>query len=215
MNQTLLRFSISRGRAMMAGPALAAAVLVLAPAPVEAQPGGPRVWVSGWAGRFTSLGGFSDGDLDAFFRFEDATAFGGGAHFIVSPGLVLGLDVLYGTSSYERFNRDDASAQGDGDAKVGSALASLRMAGGGGILGLYLSAGGGVFAWDLDDAELEDGWDLDLALQIAAGLEYAFQRRARLFAEYGQWWVYHQKDDEIRSNKPTHNLIRVGARFGF
>jgi hypothetical protein len=215
MNQTLLRFSNMRVRAMMAGPALAAAVLLLGATPVEAQPGAPRVWVSGWAGRFTSLGGFSDGDLDAFFRFDDATAFGAGAHFTVSPGLVLGLDALYGTSSYQRFNRDDASAQGEGDAKVGSALASLRMAGGGGILGLYLSAGGGVFAWDLDDAELEEGWDLDLALQIAAGLEYAFHTRARLFAEYGQWWVYHQKDDEIQSNTPNHNLIRVGARLGF
>lgn len=213
-NRTCLRFSGRTSPGPSVVMVVAIAVLLLAPRPATAQPGAPRVWITGWAGRFTALGGFSDGELDSFFRFNDATAFGGGLHVAANPGLVLGVDVLYARPSYERFNRDDASSQGVGDAKAGSALASLRLAAGGGLLGLYLSAGAGVFAWDLEDPELDEGWDLDLALQIAAGLEYAFHRRARLFAEYGQWWVYHQKDDEIQSNTANHNLIRLGARLG-
>ena len=194
--------------------AFAASAFALMPDPVDAQLGAPRVWITGWAGRFTSIGGFSDGELDAFFRFDDATAFGGGVHVPVSPGLLVGVDVLYASPTYERFSRDDASSQGQGDAKVASALASLRLAGGTGILGLYLSGGGGIFAWDLDDPELDDGWDMDLGLEVAAGVEYSVVRRARLFAEYAYWWVYHQKDDAVRSNTANHNLLRFGARFG-
>lgn len=195
-------------------PGLALAALALDPTAVQAQRDGPRIWFSAWAGRFTQVGGFSEGDLDAFYRFEDATAFGGGVHVPVNPGLVLGVDVLYARPEYDRVVRADATLEGSGDAKIGAAMASFRLAGGGGIVGLYLTGGAGVFAWDLDDPELDEGWDLDPALQIAAGLEYSVRPRTRLFGEYGQWWVYHQKDAAVTSNRPVHNLLRFGLRQG-
>ena len=207
--------TIRAGRARRVMIAVAALTIAAGNAPLAAQaPAGPATWFSAWVGRFTDVGGFSDGDLAAFYRFDDANAFGGGIHRRMGPGAVGGVDVLYGTTSYERFERDTGLLEGNGDAKLGSALASLRLAGGGGILGIYLSAGAGVFAWDLDDEELDDGWDLDFSFQIAAGLEYAVLPRARLFAEYGQWWVYHQKDAAVEKNTANHNLLRVGARLG-
>lgn len=195
--------------------AIAALGLTASVAPVSAQPLiAPRIWFSGWAGRFTNLGGFSDGGSNVFYRFDDATAFGAGVHIAASSGMVAGVDVLYAAPSYERFDRDTGAPQGDGDARAASALASVRLAGGGGILGLYLSAGAGVFAWDVDDPELDDGWDLDPALQVAAGLEYSVLPRTRLFAEYGRSWVYHQKDEAVSSNTANHTLLRLGVRVG-
>jgi opacity protein-like surface antigen len=201
-------------RASLFAVAFAATALAGATEPAAAQSGGSRVWVTGWAGRFTSIGGFSDQELDAFFRFDDAMAFGGGVHMPVSQGVLVGIEVLYASPTYERFNRDSATAQGQGDAKVASALASLRLAGGSGVLGLYLTGGAGIFAWDVDDPDLDDGWDMDLAFEIGAGVEYAVIPRARLFGEYTYWWVYHQKDDAVRKNTANLNLLRVGARFG-
>ena len=38
---------------------------------------------------------------------------------------------------------------------------------------------------------------------------------AVLFGEYGQWWVYHQKDDTVKKNTANHTLLRLGLRYGF
>ncbi len=187
---------------------------LLAAGPVTAQEATPRTWFTGWLGGFADIGGFSEEGPNAFYRFDGAFSFGAGVHRALGQsGPVVGVDVLLSKANYERFARSAGAPEGSGEARILSALASTRLEGGG-LLGFYLSAGAGLFAWDLDDPDLEDGYDFDPALQLAAGLEYRLQARLRLFADYGQWWVFHEKDPTIVSNTANHNLVRVGVRLG-
>ena len=172
----------------------ALAVLSAAAGSVAAQEERSRIWLSGWAGGFADIGGFSEETTNAFYRFDGAIAFGAGIHRASGQGPIIGLDVAFSRPAYERFDRGgDLTPQFTGHAQVASGLVSVRLQGGG-MLGFYLSAGAGLFAWDLDDPELDDGWDMDPALQLGVGLEYQLLRQLRLFADYGPWWVYHQKD---------------------
>jgi hypothetical protein len=34
-----------------------------------------------------------------------------------------------------------------------------------------------------------------------------------VFGDYGWWWVYHEKDDNIVSNTVRVNTLRAGIRF--
>ncbi|MCI0435589.1 MAG: hypothetical protein L0271_18385 [Gemmatimonadetes bacterium] len=191
------------------------AAIPIAPAdPASAQVGSPRLWFTGWLGGFADVGGFSEATTDSFYRFDGAYAFGAGLHLATGRGgPVVGVDAAFSQPSYQKFERSVGTPLGSGDAKSASVLASVQLHGGG-LLGFYLSAGGGLFAWDLDDPDYEEGWDLDPALQLGAGLEYTVALRFRIFADYGQWWVYHQKDDTVAKNTAIHNLVRVGARVG-
>jgi hypothetical protein len=193
-----------------AGIALGATLALAGPAATQ-EFRGPRTWFTGWAGSFSDREGFSDGEVNAFYRFDRAFAFGGGIHRVMR-GADIGIDALYARPSYERFDADTGASEGKGEARAASGLLSARI-GGGGVLGIYFGAGAGVFAWDLTDPELEDGWDIDPALSVSVGLELAAAQRARVFAEYGQWWIYHQKDG-VAENTVSPNLLRVGGRLG-
>jgi len=193
----------------------ALAALSMAAGTGAAQEGRSRIWLSGWAGGIVDIRGFSEEATNAFYRFDDTIGFGAGIHRAMGGGPIIGIDVAFSRPSYERFDRNTAMPHSSGDARVAAGLASVRLQGGGGILGVYLSAGAGVVAWDLDDPELENGWDIDPALQLGGGVEYRAHARLRLFAEYGYWWIYHQKDETVVRNTATHNLVRAGARVGF
>jgi hypothetical protein len=180
--------------------------------------GGPpapasRVHISGWGGYFTSFGGFADEELDAFFRFDSAPAFGGGLHAYFGQGFTVGVDALYGSADYERRQRTTGTLELSGDAKVAAGLLSARLAaGGGGRFALYISGGIGAFAYELDaQSGLPDGWDTDFALYAGGGLEFRLIRHLGLFGEYGQLWAYHQKAGSSR-NVANHALLRGGLR---
>jgi hypothetical protein len=193
--------------------ALALAGLPLAPACAQRRAGFsmPRVWLSAWAGRFVDFGGFSD-DQNTFFQFDDATAFGGSVH--VRPGQLaqLGIDVVWSRPAYQRFDRETVEVMSSGEATTLAALASLRLAGGGGPLGLYLTGAAGAFIWNLEEL---GGRETDPAATIGIGVDYALPANAMLFGEYGQWWVFHQKDDTVEKNTAKHTLFRFGLRYGF
>lgn len=171
--------------------------------------GPPRVYVTAAAGRFVDMGGFSD-DQDTFFAYEDANAFGGGLH-VRSGTALLGVDVLYARPAYRRFDRSSLDVLSTGKANVIATMASARLTGGAGGAGIFLTGGAGAFFWDVKEL---GGRDADLALTIGVGLDYTLRGGIILFGEYGQWWVYHQKDDTVRKNTASHTLIRAGLRFG-
>lgn len=184
--------------------------------PVSAQRGPaafgqPRLFISASAGRFTDFGGFSD-DQNTFFSFKDATAFSGSVHFRPGQGAQFGVDVIWSRPAYERFDRDfPPTLVASGDATTVAALASARLAGGGGQLGLYLTGAAGAFFWNVEEL---GGRATDPALMIGIGLDYALRGAAALFGEYGQWWVYHEKDETVKKNTANHTLIRFGLRYG-
>jgi hypothetical protein len=176
----------------------------------EARPMPPRLWLNGWTGLFTNMGGFSDGQNE-FYQFDDdEVAFGGGIHFDTRAGIVIGVEGLYTKPGYVLFDRQQVEPISEDDATVLSGLLSARFSAGGGPLGIYFGGGVGVFQWDVPDLGEKNR---DLALNANVGVEYALFRRAPFFAEYGQWWVYHEKE-EVQTNTARHNLLRVGIRAG-
>lgn len=173
--------------------------------------GPPRTYVSMYAGRFVDIGGFSD-DKDSFFSFQDAMALGGGIHFRSGQTALLGVDLVYTRPEYTRFDRSTQDTLAVGDATVLATMASARLTGGAAGVGIYLTGAAGAFFWDVKEL---GGRDTDPALTIGVGLDYALRSRVLLFVEYGQWWVYHQKDETVERNTASHTLLRAGLRFGF
>ncbi|MGD8279496.1 MAG: hypothetical protein PVH00_15765 [Gemmatimonadota bacterium] len=172
----------------------------------------PRIYVSGWAGRFTTFGGFSD-DQDTYFRFDDATAFGGSLHVRAGQTALLGVDVVYASPNYDRFNNANPPdiIASDHGRTIGAVL-STRLSGSGGMAGVYVTGGAGGWFWDLPEL---DGWQFDPTLMAGAGLDYALRRQFTLFGEYAQWWVYHEKSGDVVKNTANHTLIRFGLRLAF
>ena len=110
-----------------------------------------------------------------------------------------------------RFDREQVAVVNEDDASVLSALLSARLAaGGGGRVGIFFGGGIGVFQWDVPDLPEKNR---DFALNGLVGVEYTLLRRAPFFLEYGQWWVYHEKE-EVQTNTAKHTLLRVGIRTG-
>jgi hypothetical protein len=172
----------------------------------------PRVWVSGWAGRFTDFGGFSD-EQNTYFRFDDATAFGGSLHVRAGQTALLGVDLVYASPSYDRFD-DSTPPQivASGDARTLGAVATARLLGGGSLAGVYVTGGAGGWFWDVPEL---DGREFDPALMGGIGLDYTLRRPISLFGEYSQWWVYHQKSGNVVKNTANHTLLRLGFRLAF
>lgn len=171
-----------------------------------------KLWLTGWGGRFTNFGGFSDGEPPAFFDFEDATAYGGGIHYVVTPSVLIGVDGAYSKPAFVRLDLDSGDELDRGDATVASGLVSARLlAGGGGALGLYLTGGAGIFAYDVPVLGERDS---DFAFEAGIGLEYGRWAHFGFFGEYGQYWVYHQKTERSTSNKTNHTLFKLGLRVG-
>jgi hypothetical protein len=168
----------------------------------------PALWLSGWAGGFTRMGGFSDGD--EFFQFDGTLAFGGSVHLAMRSGIMFGIDAVYAKPDYRRFNRDDATLLGSGSASTWGALGSVRLASGGGAIGLVLGGGAGLFVWDVPDLGEKQ---LDPALALNVGVDFALRPNLLIFAQYDQWWVYHEKED-VQTNTANHQLLRGGVRFG-
>jgi hypothetical protein len=173
----------------------------------------PFVYLSAWGGGFTDVGGFAETDLDAFFNFGKAVAYGGGLHFRAGQGLVVGVEGSYARPEYERHERVGGDLLTSGEAKVASALLSARLTSpGAGAFSLYLTGGAGVFAYSVPEPDLEE-WDKDFALSGGAGIDYRFASRLGLFLEYGRMWAYHQKGNAER-NTANHSLVRLGTRLG-
>jgi hypothetical protein len=198
---------------------LALAALLFGAGDALAQRGRPqapvqraKLWLTGWGGDFTKFGGFSDGEPAAFFHFEDAIAYGGGLHYMISPSILIGVDGLYSKPEFVQLDLDSGDELDRGDATVASGLVSARLlAGGGGALGLYLTGGVGVFAYDVPILGERDS---DFAFEAGIGLEYGRWKRFGFFGEYGQFWVYHQKTERSTSNKTNHTLFKLGLRVG-
>jgi hypothetical protein len=173
----------------------------------------PRVFVTGAAAYFTSMGGFAVPDDSAFFTFDDGFAYAGALHFSVGGDMVVGVDFAYSEPDYQRRDRRTGDVETEGSARTVAALLSARLGtGGGGRFGIYIAPGIGVFAYDVPD-DAADGWDRDIAIHIGAGLEYRLLPRLGTFAEFGQYWAYHQKEGDAR-NTAKHNLLRAGVRVG-
>jgi hypothetical protein len=171
------------------------------------------MYLSAWGGGFTDVGGFAETDLDAFFNFDNAVAYGGGLHFRAGQGLVVGVEGTYARPNYRRFVRGATTPENEGEARVASALVSARLtSGGGGAFSVYLTGGAGVFAYNIPETGLEE-WDKDFALSGGAGLDYRIASRLGLFLEYGRMWAYHQKGDTER-NTANHSIVRLGTRLG-
>jgi len=172
----------------------------------------PRLYVSGWAGRFTDFGGFSD-DENTYFRFDKANAFGGSLHVRVGQTALLGVDLVYAKPAYDRFN-DSTPPQifASGDASTLGAVATARLMGGGSLAGVYVTGGAGGWFWTVPDL---GGREFDPALMGGIGLDYALRRPLTLFGEYSQWWVYHEKSGNVVKNTANHTLIRLGLRLAY
>ena len=169
----------------------------------------PRVWIAAWGATFTNMGGFSDGTT--FNSFDGTYALGASLHVSTGAGILLGIDALYTQPDYTQFDRETRDELARDQATVMGAVVSARLASGGGPLGIYLGGGAGIFSWDLPDLEEKK---VDPALTVGIGAEYALRARLGLFAQYDQWWVYHEKDEMVQSNTANHSLLRVGARLG-
>ncbi len=171
---------------------------------------GPLVWASGWAGRLSGQGGFSNGPVD-FFSLRNAFAYGGSLHFVPGAGVALGVDAVLSRPDYTRFDRTQRIELSSGQAKLLAFLGSLRLQGSPGPIGVFLTGGVGVARWDIPEL---GGTNTDPALQIGAGLEYRYGRHIALFAQYDQWWIYHDKTEGVAKNKVSPTLLRFGARLG-
>ncbi len=172
----------------------------------------PRVYLSGWAGRFTTFGGFSDAE-NTYFRFNDATAFGGGVHIRTGQTALLGVDVVYARPSYDRFdNSSPPQIIASDKARTLGTVVSARLMGGGGLAGVYVTGGAGGWFWDVPEL---NGWQFDPALMAGVGLDYAVRRQLTLFGEYSQWWVFHEKSGSVVKNTANHTLFRFGLRYSY
>jgi len=184
----------------------------LASAPVAAQSRPPqpgeRLTFSASLGGFTDMGGFSQDD--DFYAFDKTLVWGAGLHYGLNGGMSIGLDGLIGKPDYKRFQRTQGTELGNGTADFLSVLASARLSGSPGPLGVFLAGGAGMFRWNLD----EIGANTDLALTVGIGAELEVAGRLSVFAEYGSWWVYHEKDDSVVKNTARHTLLRAGGRIG-
>lgn len=173
-----------------------------------------RLTLSAWAGGFTNSGGFSHGD--SFFQFDDGSGFpgdplfGGALRYGVSSSLSLGVEAFVSSPDYIEFDRDDGTELGRGTAGLFGLMATGNMTGAPGRISFILSGGAGIFSWDVDEI---GGRNTDLALTFAVGIDYRAARRIVLFGDYGWWWVYHEKDENIVSNTVRLNTLRAGIRF--
>jgi hypothetical protein len=194
-----------------------ATLLVTAPVALEAQArGGPqtdRLRLSAWAGGFTSGGGFSQGDV--FFQFDerdtfiDDFAFGAALRYAFSGGLAVGIEGVLSNPDYIRFDRDEGTELGRGEASVFGLMASAALTGTPGRVSFILSGGAGFFSWDIEELGERNS---DIALDFGIGLDYRFARRLILFGDYTWWWVYHEKDEGIVTNTARMNMLRAGLR---
>jgi hypothetical protein len=183
---------------------------------VDAGAQGPRVRrslleVNAWAGPFTDMSGFSDGP--AFYSFDGKLGLGGGIHVSTTAGIMIGVEGFYTKPSYNAFatGTTEPDTVATGEATVWSALASARFAGGGGILAIYLAGGAGVMSWDIPDVGERK---TDLALTLGLGVDLYVLRYVIIFGQYDNWWVYHEKDEDIQSNTANPNVLRFGLRYG-
>lgn len=188
-------------------------VALVAAGPVHAQRpavGGPRFWVSAWAGGFTDLGGFSQEDF--FLQFDGTIAWGAGAHVALRSGMVIGVDGLFARPEYARFDRTSAGPElGRDRADVSAWLASVRFQGNPGPLGVFFTGAAGLVSWDVPDFQSKN---TDPALSAGLGLELRMRLNFVLFAEYGSWWIYHEKTEDVVRNTVRGTVLRAGARFG-
>lgn len=189
-------------------------VALVAAVPADAQrPGftsGSRLWVSAWAGGFTDLGGYSQ--EAEFLQFDGAFAWGGGLHVDLGNGMAVGVDGSLAEPEYTRFDRTDPGTElGRDKATVLTLLASARLQGTPGPLGVFLNGGAGIVSWDVPSLPSRN---TDLAFTIGIGLELKMQSKAALFAEYGSWWIYHEKDENVVKNTVRGTVLRAGARLG-
>lgn len=191
------------------------------PSALEAQTGrgpagfGGRVIVSGWTGGYVSNGGFSDGTN--FFQFDTGSglfsggsAYGGAIHFTVTQEIQIGVEGVFSNQDYTRYDRDDATDNSPGTARVKAIMANARLMGAPGQFALVANGGAGFVSWDLDD---EIGDEKDLALEFGLGLDYRGLSRVMPFAEYTWWWMFHEKDENIVSNTMRQQLLRAGLRL--
>jgi len=193
---------------------LAALGLAAAPATAQQRPNFmlPRIYLTGWAGRFTHLDGFSDAE-STYFAFDDAYAFGGSVHIRAGQTALLGADVVYARPAYVRYGSGNPPDMlSSGTASTLGAVISTRLSGSGGLSGIYVTGGAGGWFWDLPEL---DGKQFDPVLTAGAGLDYALRPQLSLFGEYSQWWVYHEKSGDVVNNTANHTLIRAGLRLAF
>jgi len=173
-----------------------------------------RVQLSAWAGGLVNRNsGFSSDSTD-FVRFDRALAFGGALHVSIGGSLSLGFDGLYSRPGYTRFIRTDPSEPAieptTGDARMTATLLTARLQGSPGGLGIYFTGGAGFVFWNV--AELPESYR-DNALTAGLGVELPALPSVSVFAEYGQWWVYHEKVGNIVRNRVSRTLLKLGARL--
>lgn len=195
----------------------AATLLVCGVSMVEAQmrpaAAAPRTWISAYGQMYTSLAGFFDPGTESDWVFDDnALGLGLGLHRELAPGLMLGVDATFARPAYERRTTgNNPQVTGSGTASVGTAMATGRIASGGGAdLGFYLTGGIGTIAYNLEDI---GEWNADFALQAGTGLEYRMGRGRALNLEWGRIWGYHERDG-IGGGAAQHGVLRLGLRFG-
>jgi hypothetical protein len=171
---------------------------------------GSRVQVSAWAGGLVNKnGGFSSDSTD-FVRFDRAPAFGGAVHFTIGGGLAIGFDGLYARPGYTRFNRPQTADPTTGDARMAATMLTARLQGSPGGLGIYFTGGAGFVFWDVP--ELPESYR-DNALTAGLGVEFPALPAASIFAEYDQWWVYHEKVGNVVKNRVSRTLLKLGLRL--
>jgi hypothetical protein len=188
-------------------------------------------WVTFWGGAYLEPGPIVDPTTGT--TWEMGSTFGGGIglHRQVAQGLVLGVDGSYAPSVPFKYRRTSTGAGPfrDGNGQLASAVASGRLQyGGGSALGLYLTGGAGGLFWGVPElsqtvicpivAPCEEpaggNFDGDLALLTGAGLEYRMGPRSALFLEWGRWWIFHQRGDEVDDNTNKFTGIKFGGRVG-
>jgi len=187
--------------------------------PLQAQIGSvsvgrpARLWASAWAGMYTTVdavGHPGDGAV-VNWAFDDyVPAFGAGAEYEVSQGLMLGLEGSYASTDFVTSQNNVRLA--DGTANLLALFATGRLQyGGTGAVGFYLKGMAGLFGYRMPEP---DETNFDPALSTGAGLQYPFRFPAVLFLEWSQLWAYHEKDGIDEGNTGRHSLLRLGFRVG-
>jgi hypothetical protein len=188
-------------------------------------------WVTFWGGAYLEPGPVDDPTSGTTWTMGSAFGGGIGFHRQVAQGLVLGLDASYAPSVPFQYTRTSTGAGPfkDGNAQLASAIASGRLQyGGGSALGFYLTGGAGGFFWGVPeltqvtvcpivppcDPPAGGSFDGDLALLTGAGLEYRMGVRSALFLEWGRWWIFHQRGDEVDDNTNKFTGVKFGGRVG-
>lgn len=190
---------------------IAVTILVALPASGAAQSRvrPSRLSVAGWVGDFNKFGGFSQGQ--DFFQFDDGTlAFGGAAHYGFNSGLSVGLEAVFSSPDYVRYDRDQGDELGTGSADVFGLMANARLYGTPGAITIVATGGFGFFSWDVAELGSRNN---DFALQAGIGLEYRALSRVGVFGDYTWWWIYHDKDDTVVTNTVRNNAFRGGIRL--